>query len=350
MADNRTEKPTPKRISKARDEGKVVVSEDMMSAMTLIVLTAMIALKGPSISSWAMTSIKEGLSCNTSHMSNTQAFSRFLNQNITDIMLVMMPFFAALMIAGIITNIAVSGRNFSIGAAKWKLSAVNPVNGLRQIFSAKAVVKLVFSIVKLIFISLIVYVYLKDKIDSLATFQWAWSSQFLTIFSQLILGVMIRICIGLALIGVADFAYQKWKYTKDLMMTKQQVKDEQRAKDSPPEVKHKIRQKQFEAAMRRTLQEVPKANVVLVNPTHVAVALKYDPETMPAPIVVAKGGDHLCEKIKDVARAYGVPIIRRPAIARSIYTNVEVNHIIPDSLFVAVAEVLALVYRLRNRK
>jgi flagellar biosynthetic protein FlhB len=133
-------------------------------------------------------------------------------------------------------------------------------------------------------------------------------------------------------------------------MTKQEIKDEKRQEDTPPEVKRKLRQKQFELAMRRMLQDVPKANVVLVNPTHVAVALQYDGDTMPAPQVVAKGGDYVCEKIKEVARAYGVPIIRRPELARNLYARVDIGQLIPDTLFVAVAEVLALIYRLRHNR
>ena len=131
-------------------------------------------------------------------------------------------------------------------------------------------------------------------------------------------------------------------------MTKQEVKEEQRDTEGAPEIKSKHRQKQYQAAMQRMLQDVPTANIVLVNPTHVAVALRYEPETMQTPIVVAKGGDHLCEKIKDIARAYGVPIIRRPALARNLFSTVELNEPIPDDLYIAVAEVLALVYRLKH--
>jgi flagellar biosynthetic protein FlhB len=134
------------------------------------------------------------------------------------------------------------------------------------------------------------------------------------------------------------------------MMTKQEVKEETKDSESPQEVQKKIRQKQFEFAMRRMMQEVPKANVVIVNPTHVAVALRYDSTTMPAPVVVAKGTESTCEKIKEIARAYGVPIIRRPAIAREIYAKVDLGGLIPGDLFVAVAEILALVYRLKNRR
>ena len=151
-------------------------------------------------------------------------------------------------------------------------------------------------------------------------------------------------------IGAVDLFYHKWKYIENLKMTKQEVRDEHRDTEGAPEVKSRIRRKQYEAAMRRMLQDVPKADVVLVNPTHVAVALRYDSTKMRAPVVVAKGGDHMCEKIKDIARSYGVPIIRRPSLARELFATVKLGKPIPDTLFVAVAEVLALVYRLRKSR
>jgi flagellar biosynthetic protein FlhB len=172
----------------------------------------------------------------------------------------------------------------------------------------------------------------------------------LSSIAKLILGLMIRICIGLLVIGVADTTFQKWKYIEDLKMTKQEVKEELRQKDGAPEVKRRMRKIQFEMSMKRMLAEVPKAGVVLTNPTHVAVALRYDAKEADAPILVAKGADHVAEKIREVARAYGVPIIRRPELARAIFASVKLNTAIPETLYVAVAEVLAMIYRLRHRK
>ena len=135
-----------------------------------------------------------------------------------------------------------------------------------------------------------------------------------------------------------------------MMMTKQQIKEEHKESDGSPEVKGKIRQLQMQAAAKRMLEEVPKADVILVNPTHVAVAIKYDSGISDAPVVKAKGGDHMCEKIKEIARAYGVPIVRKPKLARAIFKTVKIDEAIPEHLFVTVAEVLAMIYRLRRRK
>jgi len=314
----RTEKPTQKRLQKARQQGSVPTSQEVLSAVTLIALTVITIAMGPKVADWAL--------------------------------MIMAPFFIALMAAGVAAGIAISGKNFSVQALRWKFNPLNPTSGLKKLLSLSSTVKLGISVVKIIFIGGIVYLYLHNKIESLATFQWVPTSQMLGVIGALILGVLIRICIGLLIIGLIDLIYQKWKYTDELKMTKQEIKDERRAADTAPEVKRHLRQKQFEFAMRRMLQDVPKASVVLVNPTHVAVALQYEADTMPAPVVIAKGGDYVCEKIKEVARAYGVPIIRRPALARNLYATVEIGQIIPDALFAAVAEVLALIYRLRHNR
>lgn len=347
---NKTEKPTSKRISTARGQGQVANSEELLSAISIIVLVATTTLMGPRFTQWSILQMKEGFSCNTVSVRNMQTFNAFVNGKIVEVFSILAPFFIAMMLTGIIANIAIHGYNFTLTPLKWKLSELDPIKGFSKLFSLSSIVKLIFSIVKIVFVTTIVSFYVRDRIYSITTFQWASSGQLLTLFSKLILGAAIRLCIGLLIIGIIDLIYQKWKYTKDLMMSKQEVKDETKNRESPPQVKQKLRQLQIEMTMRRMLQDVPKANVVLVNPTHVAVALKYDPDSTPAPVVVAKGGDHICEKIKEVARAYGVPIIRRPALARTLFATVKLGQVVPDSLFATVAEVLALIYRLRHNR
>lgn len=352
MADktDKTEQPTSRRLSKAKKGGKAPTSQELLSAIAIIVLTGITAMTGPKVVQWSMQEMREGFSCNYSNATTSEAFLTFGRDKMTGTALIMAPFLVTLMVSGIASSIAISGFNLTNETLKLNFGTINPVNGFKQLFSKSALVKLLLSVVKIVFISLIVYLYIRDKLDYLATFQWTWTAQLLTVISKLILGVIIRLCMGLVIIGAIDLIYQKKKFIKDLKMSKQEVKEEMKDSESPQEVQKRIKQKQFELATRRMLKEVPKANVVIVNPTHVAVALKYDPETMAAPVVVAKGGDKICEKIKEVARAYGVPIIRRPAIARSLYSDVDLNGIVPDNLFVAVAEILALVYRLRKRR
>jgi flagellar biosynthetic protein FlhB len=156
--------------------------------------------------------------------------------------------------------------------------------------------------------------------------------------------------LGLLVLALADTLYQKWRYIEDLKMTRQEVRQELKDTEGSPEVKGRIRRIQIQMSMKRMLQDVPKARVVLVNPTHVAIALKYDPPQTEAPIVLAKGADHIAEKIMEIARAYGIPIIRRPELARTIFSTVQIGEVIPQELYVAVAEVLAMLHRLRQRR
>jgi len=354
MADNpaaeRTEHPTAKQLSRAREKGQVPQSQELMSAVSILVLVTMVALLAPSLMQWLTMQIRQGMSCEIGVFANSKAFINFFNAKIVDSVLVICPILAALCAGAALAGIAVSGPNFAPGALKFKWGTLNPISGLQNLVNAKSMVHLLASILKLFFVSVIVWLYLHKKLHTLAALRWAWSVQILAVVAKIILGVMIRVCIALWVIGVADVFYRKWKYIQDLKMTRQEVKEERKQTEGSPEVKSRIRKIQFEMSLKRILQEVPKANVVLVNPTHVAVALRYEAKTMEAPVLVAKGADHLAEKIREIARAYGVPIVRKPELARTIYSTVKLGSPIPETLYVAVAEVLAMIYRLRHRK
>jgi flagellar biosynthetic protein FlhB len=349
-AGERTEQPTARRLQKSRNEGKVPQSQELGSALTLLTLIIALWLTGPSLLQWFGAQLKTGLLCRRDAFLDTDSFIHFVNTQVIDSTLITLPVLLSLTAAGIAGCVAVSGFNYAPKGLKPNLGALNPVKGFGNLFSGRSMVTLIISMVKLAVIIIITYVFLRDQLAAFANLQWAWSRQILAAISQLVFGVWIRIGIAVLIIAAADVIYQKWKYIHDLKMTRQEVKEERKEEEGSPELKRRIRVLQYEMAAKRMLQEVPKANVILVNPTHVAVALKYDPKTMDAPLLVAKGGDHMCEKIKEIGRAYGVPIIHRPELARSIYSSVEPGQSIPEALFVAVAEVLALIYRLRHRR
>jgi flagellar biosynthetic protein FlhB len=346
----KTEQPTSRKLSKAKGKGQVPQSQELTSIVTLLVLVAMIALLAPNLLQWFMLQIRQGMSCENGIFADSVGFLDFINRKTVDMALVICPILAALAAGSFIASVAISGLNYSPGAIELKFDQLNPIAGLKKLVNARSLVKLLLDVLKLLFISLIVWFYLRSRLDMLARLRWAWSAQILVVIAKIILGMMIRIGIVLLVMGIADAYYQKWKYIQELKMTKQEVKEEMRDTLGSPEVKSRIRKLQFQAVLQRMLQEVPKANVVLVNPTHVAVALRYDAETMESPVVVAKGADHLAEKIREIARAYGVPIIRRPELARTIYSTVKLGNPIPETLYVAIAEVLAMIYRLRRRK
>jgi flagellar biosynthetic protein FlhB len=350
QAAEKTEQPTARRLSKARGKGQVPQSQELTSIVTLLVLVAMITLLASNLLQWFMMQIRQGMSCENSIFANSSGFLDFISSKTIDLMLVIWPILAALCAASFIACVAVGGLNFTPGALTLKFDQFNPVAGLQKLINARSLVKLLLSTLKLFLISLIVWFYLRSKLDMLAGLRWAWSTQILVAIAKIILGLMIRIGFVLLALSIADAFYQKWKYIQELKMTKQEVKMELRDTLGSPEVKSRIRKIQLQAVLKRMLQEVPKASVVLVNPTHVAVALSYDAKTMESPVMVAKGADHVAEKIREIARAYGVPIIRRPELARTIYSTVKLGNPIPETLYVAVAEVLAMIYRLRKRK
>ncbi|MHC4637051.1 MAG: flagellar biosynthesis protein FlhB [Planctomycetota bacterium] len=346
----KTEQPTARRLSRARTEGQVPQGQELPQIASLIVLVVMLAALGSGMMGWFTTQVEQGMSCDLSVFSDTGTLIKFFNSKIVSSILIVLPVFTALVVGSVISCVIVSGPSFSPKAIKFRLDALNPVAGFKKLVNAKAMVRLLLAIAKLLFVSLIVWQYLESKLESFAVLRWAWSAQILTLIAQLILGLMIRVCIALLVLGIADTWYQKWKYIQDMKMSKQEVKEERKSEEGAPEVKTRIRRLQLEMAMKRMIQEVPKADVVIVNPTHVAVAIRYDAMEMESPVVVAKGADHLAEKIREIARAYGVPILRRPELARTVYSTVEPGEPIPPDLYMAVAEVLALIYRLKKDK
>lgn len=363
-AAERTEQPTAKKLSRAREKGQVPQSQELMSFVSILVLVTMTAFLAQGLLRWFTTLLEEGMSCDTAVFANTKVFVDFINTKIIDFTLVVLPILAALCAGSILSGAAVGGLHFSFGAISFNFGIINPVGGLGKLVNLQSMVRFLTSVLKLFFVSVIVWFYLQDKLETLASLRWAWSFQMLAAITRIILGLMIRVCLALLVIGIGDVIFQKWKYIKDLKMTKQEVKEERKQTEGLPEVKSRIRRIQVETAMKRMLQEVPKASVVLVNPTHVAVALRYEPwvpkrdrerlgapaGAMEAPVLVARGADYLAEKIIEIARAYGVPVVRRPELARTIYSTVELNSPIPHTLYAAVAEVLAMIYRLRHRK
>jgi flagellar biosynthetic protein FlhB len=349
-AAEKTHYPSFRKLQKARERGHLPQSQELMSVATLLTLVAMVALLAPSLTKWFIMQIEHGMSCENGVFADPEAFIAFVKGKTADLMLVILPILAALFVIAVLAGAAISGLNFSAGAVQIKFNKLNPVEGFGKLVNARSLVKLLVSILKLLGISLVVWFYLKSKLDVLAALRWTFSGQMLAVTARLILGVLIRVGIVLLVIAIADSFFQKWKYIHDLKMTRQEAKQDRKDTEGSPEVKGRIRRIQVEMASRRMLKEVPKASVVLVNPTHVAVALRYEAKEMDAPVMVAKGADIMAEKIREIARAYGVPIIRRPELARTIYSTVEPGKPIPEALYVAVAEVLGMIYRLRRRK
>ncbi len=348
-ASEKTEEPTQKRLNKTREKGQVAQSQEVGNAVAILVLILILAATSKDLVSWLSQQIEAGMYGERAVFLNSDSFLEFINRRTAGMLWAVMPLMGALFVSGILGSIMVGGATLAPKALMPKWSELNPITGFGRLVNMKSFVKLGISIVKLIVITLVVVMYLKARTEDLIAIRWAWSSDLLSAMGQLLFGLLIRVTVVLLVIAFLDVVFQKWKYMEDLKMTKQEVKEERKETDGSPEVRARARRIQIEMARSRSLQEVPKANVLLVNPTHVAVALRYDSKTMAAPIVVAKGADHMAAKIREIARAHGVPVLRRPPLARAIYKAVEPGQAVPESLYTAVAEVLALIHRLRRR-
>lgn len=352
MADNdeKTEQPTGKKLSDARNKGQVPRSKE---AATFIVLLAGV------LSLWAFAgmlgkSIRQIMN-NSFNLTRDQIFyedeiRRLFVANVTEIALPILCISVILFFCGIWGNIFVGGFNFSHEAYQPKFDKLNPINGIGRIFSLNSLVELLKGILKVAFIGAFCYFALSGRISEVLTLSYLDPIGAIRRAMILLLQFMIIVVCAMLPIVLIDVPYQKWHYLKQLRMTKQEVKDEYKNTEGNPQIKGKIKQLQFQMAARRMMAKVPAADVVVTNPNHYAVALSYDPNGTLAPVVVAKGVDEIAEKIKEIARETNVPVIPIPPLARSLYYTTELDTEIPRGLFKAVAQVLAWVMGMKAFK
>ena len=232
---------------------------------------------------------------------------------------------------------------------KPKLDKFSPINGIKRLFSVQKLIELLLAIAKITIMVYVVYSYLIDKWTLIRDMYHYTLAQGIELIGDIIVNIGIRISACFLVIGFADYMYQRWKFHNDMKMTKQEVKDEYKNSEGDPKIKSQQRARMRQASQRRMMQELPQADVVITNPTHLAVAIKYDKEKYDAPVVIAKGADYLAQKIKDVARENDIEIVENKPLARMLYHNVDIGNQIPPELYQMVAEVLAYVYGLKGK-
>jgi len=350
----KTEPATQKKLDDARKEGKVAKSKDLTQGIELLVLFLLIKVfvsymgnRFMGLFDSTLGRMAEFMSVNQKQVSMV-AFSTVLGNAILEIFLISWPFLVFGFVITFIVTVYQVGWKVSLKPMEPKLSKFNPINGFKRIFSKDSLFELVKAIAKIGVIAYVAYTNIVDEADNLFVLYEIHLNQAIALVGNIILEFGIEISIVFIVIGVIDYFYQKWKFSEDMKMTKQEVKDEFKNTEGDPQIKGRIRQKMREASQRRMMQDVPKADVVITNPTHFAVAIKYDAEVSKAPIVVAKGEDYLAQKIKEVARENNVEIVENKPLARMLYHNVDIGAEIPPELYQAVAEVLAMVYHMKN--
>lgn len=346
----KTEKPTPKRKQKARSEGQVAISKEIATAITLIV--GFLALKVFGKYMYNQIAVVMRFNFNLiqdmdSIISDDYLLDLFIYITLR-CLIIAGPISIIAMIVGILTNILQVGWHPTTKPLKPKFNAFNPATGLKRLFSIKQVVEAIISIIKIIFLIIVIYSAVKDEVYQIKNIVYMDLFSAVLYICNLCVDIGLKVGYFFIIIAILDFAYQRYSHTKKLRMSKQDIKDEYKQTEGDPIIKGQIRQKMRESALKRMMQEVPGADVVITNPTHFAVAIKYDREKEAAPIVVAKGVDHLAQKIKNVAKENQVEIVENKPLARALYNTVEVGKEIPPELYQAVAEVLAFVYKLKN--
>lgn len=351
----KTEPATEKKKQDARKEGNVAKSKEIENAFSLMALFLMLKIGMGFIGErlvgfFALTydDIGEYIK-NYDDYVNFTSFMTLFAESILQMVLCLAPIFLIAFMVSFICDVAQVKWSPTTKPLQPKFSKLDPIKGFKKIFSKNALVELVKSILKIAIIVIVVYSYLKKNLVGLFLLYDNTLNSGIALAGNLVVNMGLRVSIAYLIIAFADYAYQKWKYNDDLKMTKQEVKDEYKQQEGDPQIRGKIRQKMREASQRRMMQDLPKADVVITNPTHYAVAILYDAEKYNAPIVLAKGEDYLAQKIKEVAKENNIEIVENKPLARMLYANVEVGEMIPPELYQAVAEVLAFVYHLKGK-
>ena len=350
----KTEPATDKKKDDARKEGQVAKSKELNGAISLfamfLVLRIYIGNMGISFlevfsESYnripEMTTLADGFII-------PKEFAGVMNRIIIKILLMLLPFLAVAFLVAFIVDLVQVKWKPTAKPMQPKFSKLDPTKGIKRLFSLDKLMDLLKSLIKLFIIGYVAYSTLKDQAGQLFLLYDMQLVQALVLFGDIVINMALKICAVYLIVGILDYAYQKHKFNEDLKMTKQEVKDEYKNAEGDPQIKGKQRQRMQEASRRRMMQEIPQADVVITNPTHFAVALRYDPEKAPAPYVIAKGEDFLAARIKEEAIKNNVDVVENKPLARMLYYNVDLGAQIPQELYSTVAEILAVIYNKRE--
>ncbi len=344
----RTEQATPKRLREAREKGQVARSRELTTMAMLLSSAGALLFMGEGIVKGLLAIFEKNFSVSRERLFDSAALPNLFLQAVFDALLLLAPLFILMVTVATFSSIAISGWNFSTQALAFKWEKLDPVKGMGRVFSVRGLIELLKALAKFLLIGAVA-----------AGVLWNEMAQFLQLgdlplhnalahTARLLLWSFLVISLSMIIIALLDVPFQLWDHARQLKMTRQEVKEEHKQTEGNPEVRGRIRQLQREMAQRRMMAEVPNADVVITNPTHYAVALRYDQRQMRAPKVVAMGADLVAAQIRAVAEEHGVPLLSAPPLARALYHNAEIDQEIPAGLYQAVAQVLAYVFHLNE--
>jgi flagellar biosynthetic protein FlhB len=345
----KTEPASARKREKSRQEGNVARSQEITSSAILVMALGVLYFSG----GWLFARLSRLMGGIFGHLDDIRLTRpedavAFLSAMFQEMLVVMAPLMIGMLIAGVVANVGQIGFLLTGKTLTPNLKKINPVSGIKRLVSLKSLVEALKSILKTSLIGLLAFVILQKEMAQMPGLMQMAVGQLLVFVGEVAFKLAFFVCLAVVGLAILDLMFQRWHYEKDLRMTKQEVKDEIKQTQGDPQIKSRIRRAQREMAQRRMMAAVPHADVVITNPTHLAVALRYDTEQMMAPTVVAKGADHVAERIKAVALENGVPIVEEKPLARALFAAVEIDAHIPSDLYRAVAEILAYVYRLKG--
>jgi flagellar biosynthetic protein FlhB len=347
-SEDKTEEPTEKRRREAREKGQLPRSKELNTLAVLVAGAGALLMYGASLADALMRLMRGSFELDRATVMNSESMLNLLVAAAKIAGDGVWPILAVLLAAALIGPVSLGGWLFSAEALAPKFSRMNPLEGLKRMFSVRSVVELSKALVKFAVVLAVAILVLKSDQDDLLAMAHEPMEQALIHCAKVVGWSAFWLACSLMLIAAFDVPYQLWDNRQKLMMTKQEVKDEYKDSEGKPEVKAKVRQMQREMANRRMMQAVPQADVVITNPTHFAVALQYDPAATGAPKLLAKGNDFMALKIREIAQEHKITVLESPALARAVYYSTELDHEIPAGLYLAVAQVLAYVYQLKQ--
>ncbi|MFO7602905.1 MAG: flagellar biosynthesis protein FlhB [Gammaproteobacteria bacterium] len=345
----RTQEATPRRKEQAREKGQTANSRELNTVMMLMISGAALFFLGPYTAGKMQALFKEALDIDRQTIFTPMAMPALLQAAVLDAMSALTPFFIVVVIAALAGPLSMAGFNFSTQALAFKWEKLDPIKGLKRIFAVRGLVELLKALAKFVIIASVAIVFLYHQAGAYLGLGSEPLEQAIGHAGQLLIWGFVVMGSTMILIALVDVPFQLWDHHKQLRMTFQEVKDENKDTEGNPEVRGRVRQMQRDIAQRRMMQEVPKADVIITNPEHYSVALRYEGEKMGAPILIAKGVDLIAFQIRNIALEHNVPIVQAPPLARALFHTTELNKEIPAGLYLAVAQVLAYVYQLRQR-
>lgn len=346
---DKTEEPTPKKKKDARKQGNIAKSAEVNKAMTFIAILVVIYMMSGSIISELQGFIVNILSGDFSMTMNDNTIKILMFKVMMSFMKIVLPISLIIMVFGILGSLIQTGLFFSMESLKPKFSKLNPLTGLKNMFSMKAIVNLIKSMVVICIMIYLGYSFMSKNFEGIIKSGDIYLPYMFNIVLDLIKSILTSITLAVAVVAVLDYGYEKFSHKKGLKMTKQEVKEEYKQMEGDPHIKGKIKQKQRQMANQRMMQAVPSSTVILTNPTHISIAIRYEQGKDTTPIVVAKGADEVAFRIREIAKSHEIPIIENVPLARLIYKEVDIDQEIPEEMYKAVAEVLVAVYKIKNK-